>query len=205
MLFLGLGGMTAAIIAYVMYENKQKKLVNAKITDQEVLQIARNNQGKINVAVLCENTQLTAKEAKTKLKYLSETGALSMDWRNILSGADSYILKGTTNQMLGNIGKVLQENVSNGKSWKEILPQLAQAVFSPNTQKSIEQSPTISRDAQIISLAIENNNIISASLICVKLNLNIDEAQKKLEELRQKQVFISEIGENGGLLYRLLH
>ncbi|TAE47053.1 MAG: hypothetical protein EAZ31_07635 [Cytophagia bacterium] len=202
---VGITTVVGSILGYVLYENRQKKLVNAKISDQDVIQIAHENNGKINVAILCANTQLTASEAKIKLKYLSDTGALSIDWKDIFSGGNSYLLKGTKNKLLSNISQSIQE-VSKGKSWKEVLPQLADAVFNTNEnhQKNIGSS-AINRDAQIIQVALENNNLVSASLVCVKLNVSVDEAQKKLEELRQKQIFISEIGENGGLLYRLLN
>ena len=69
-----------------------------------------------------------------------------------------------------------------------------------NSPKSLNQN----KDAQIISLALENQGVVSASAVCVKLNITIDEAQKRLEDLRQKQIFISEVGQNGGLVYRLL-
>lgn len=203
MVLAGLTSVGLGITFYVMYENKQKKLVNSKISDQDVIQIAKENDGKINVAILCEHSTLTASEAKIKLKYLSDTGALSVDWKDMFSGGHSYVLKGRKNKMFSGIGQSIQE-LKQGKSWKDILPQLAEAVFNTNTQKEIPNQ-SVSKDAQIIKVALQNKNVVSASLICVELNISIDEAQKKLEELRQKQIFISEIGDNGGLLYRLLN
>jgi predicted transcriptional regulator len=59
-------------------------------------------------------------------------------------------------------------------------------------------------DATLINLAIKNEGIISPSSVCLKLNVSIDAAKQKLEELRKKEVFITEVNENGALVYRLI-
>jgi hypothetical protein len=198
---------TLGIIGGVIwYEQNQKKLVNQKISDKEVIQIAREYGDKIDVAMLCERTELTAKEAKIKLKYLSEIGMLSIDWQSIFSGSPLYRLKGTKNKIFPNITKTISEATKSGKSWRQILPEIADSIFNSKSETNtpISSPNYLNKDAQIISLALENKGIVSASMVCIKLNMGIDEAQKKLEELRQKQVFITEISDNGGLLYRLL-
>lgn len=180
----------------VWYEYRKIYLVNQKISDQTVIELARANNGKMNVALLCEHTGVTASEAKTKLKYLSDNRVLATDWKKIFLGGGNYILPNT--QESNPISKFLQTKGS--------LMERIEALFSgnelqePNSPKAISQN----KDAQIISLAIENQGVTTASAVCVKLNITIDEAQKRLEDLRQKQIFMNEVGQNGGLVYRLL-
>ena len=186
------GGVGYAIWNYY----QQRKLINQKISDQTVIEIARANNGKMNVALLCEHTGITAPEAKTKLKYLSENGVLATDWSKLLLGGGHYILPNTQDNNIftkffntrGPLAKRLEVLFSGNETQEN------------NSPKSLNQN----KDAQIISLALENQGVVSASAVCVKLNITIDEAQKRLEDLRQKQIFISEVGQNGGLVYRLL-
>jgi predicted transcriptional regulator len=181
----------------VWYDYKQKRLVNRKISDQMVIEMARDNGGKVDVAMLCEQAGLTAHEAKVKLKYLAENGVLATDWKKMMFGGGSYVLPNTQ-------AKGFNDMFSKLLTGKGNLAKRLESLFSgesePNTPLALNQS----KDAQIISLALENQGIVSASMVCVKLNISIDEAQRKLEDLRQKQIFISEVGQNGGLMYRLL-
>ncbi|HAI76220.1 MAG TPA: hypothetical protein DCM08_08220 [Microscillaceae bacterium] len=185
---------------YYFYELKARKQVNAKVSDQSVIDIARSNAGKINVALLCEHTGVSAYEAKVKLRYLQQNGMLGMDWTGFMSGGPSYILPGSNN-LLNPLKNVLSKN-----EWVKRLglEDLFGDAGSNTNPKQLEQNLSKHKDALIISLAMENQGVVSASMVCVKLNISIDEAQRKLEELRQKQIFETELSPNGGLLYRLL-
>lgn len=184
----------------VWYDQKQKRLVNQKISDQTVIDLARGNNGKVNVAYLCECTGLSAAEAKIKLQYLQQNGVLATDWSHILEGGGAYILPGRSSFNFDNIiSKLVEKN-----EWARNLG-LGELISTKKTDGTKEnQAITQSKDAQIITLAIENNGLVSASSVCVKLNISIDEAQRRLEDLRQKQIFITEVNQNGGLMYRLL-
>ena len=182
----------------IWYEFRKKYLVNKKISDLRVIEIARENGGKVNIALLCERTELTASEAKTKLKYLKQNGVLATDWKSFLSGGGSYVLPGSSSDLTEQFSKLLGNNEWVKKlGFGDLIPQKGK-----NTGNTM--STTQSRDAQIITLALENQGLVSASQVCLKLNISIDEAQRRLEELRQKQIFITEVSQNGGLLYRLL-
>ncbi len=187
------GGVSYAVWSYY----NQRKIVNGKVSDLTVIALARENGGKINVALLCEHTDLTAPQAKTKLAYLAENGVLATDWKQMLLGGGNYVLPNTQE---GNIfNKFFDTKGSLGKR--------IEALFNINdSQETLSPTKALSqnKDAQIITLAVENKGVVSASAVCVKLNISIDEAQKRLEDLRQKQIFISEVGQNGGVVYRLL-
>ncbi len=190
---LGIGG----TVGYFVWDHyRQRYLVNQKISDQAVIEIARENQGTVNVALLCEHTGATAKEAKTKLEYLAEHKLIVREWKSmILGGGRNYILPHAQPNIFANVGKFFNAKGS--------LMQRIEALLGNNTMLNTPQL-TPNKDAQIISLAIENQGTVTASAVCVKLNITIDEAQRKLEELRQKQIFMTEVGQNGGLIYRLL-
>jgi|GEM_PF-2506655 len=173
---------------------RQQKMINQKVPDTVVIEIARENYGKINAALLCEQTGITAPEAKKKLEYLVQNNVLATDWTKIFSGGNGYILPNTT-----------EENIfTKFFKTKGSFATKVEALFNNDTKQTPVKSLSQNKDAQIITLAIENQGVVSASMVCVKLNISIDEAQKKLEELRQKQIFINEVGQNGGMLYRLL-
>jgi uncharacterized protein YneF (UPF0154 family) len=193
---LGIG----STVGYFIWDYyHQRKLVNQKIPDHLVLEVARQNGGKVNAALLCEHTGVTAKEAKTKLEYLAEQKMIAKDWKAWLTGGHNYVLPNSQGDIFANVGKFLH---TKGSLSKRIEILLGTSTDSSNTNSPAQLSQN--KDAQIISLALENQGVVTASAVCVKLNITIDEAQRKLEELRQKQIFITEVGQNGGLLYRLL-
>ena len=187
---------SAGIISYAIWNHfHQIKLVNQKITDQTVINLARENNYKMNVALLSEHTGVSGKEAKTKLKYLAENGILATDWTKIHLGTRSYVLPNAQSETM----------FSKFFNTKGTILKRIESVFETNADSSLPvKALSQNKDAQIINLAIENEGLISAYLVCLKLNITIDEAQKRLEDLRQKQIFISEVGQNGGLSYRLL-
>jgi uncharacterized membrane protein len=191
---LGIGGM----VSYFVWDYyNQRKLANQRISDQTVIEIARENGGKIDIALLCENTGVSVKVAKTKLEYLAENKLLAKDWQDMLFGsAGVYRLPNSQNENI--FTKFLKTKGS--------LAKRIETLFDNNSSQETKSLPTGSpnKDAQIISLAIENQGTVTASAVCVKLNITIDEAQKRLEDLRQKQIFMTEVGQNGGIVYRLL-
>lgn len=186
---------TGSVVGYVVWNEYDKhKKINAKVSDQAVIEIAQGNQGKVDVSLLCQQTGLTAKEAKMKLKYLAKSKVLARDWKGFLTGSETYILP--THQY-DFFGKFI--------SAKGGIMTRLEAVFNGNTENPIAlPATTTNKDAKIISLALDNQGITTASAVCVKLNISIEEAQKRLEDLRQRQIFMTEVGQNGGLLYRLL-
>ena len=78
---------TGGTVGYVIWnEYDKRKKINAKVSDQTVIEIAQSNHGKVDVSLLCQQTGLTAKEAKMKLKYLAENKVLSRDWKSYFVG-----------------------------------------------------------------------------------------------------------------------
>lgn len=178
----------------------QRALANQRISDQTVIEVARAHGGKVNVSLLCEHTGVSASIAKTKLEYLSENKLVVKDWKSmLLGGGRNYVLPNAQTDIFSNFGTFF--------STKGTLMQKVQALLESTKSEDTSTNPkglVANKDAQIISLAMENQGITTASAVCVKLNISIEEAQKRLEDLRQKQIFMTEVGQNGGILYRLL-
>jgi len=180
------------------FQQHQRKLVNRKISDQRVIEMARDNGNKINVAHLCEQTGLSAAEARIKLQYLQENGVLSKDWKQYLSGGGAYVLAGNGLAGFENIvGRLMDKN-----EWVKKIG--LGEVFNSSKNQSNSPSGFQNKDAQIISLALESQGTVSASSVCVKLNISIEEAQRRLEDLCKRQIFITNVNQNGGLVYQLL-
>jgi predicted transcriptional regulator len=165
---------------FVWANRKQMKAINAKVSDQQIIELARQNKGELNPVMLAEQTGLTLSEAKAKINAMLMSGLIQQrwDWKDWQNPHNKYILKGADKDY-------------------------------PNTQLPENTNPKPFKinkitDAEVIALAAQNKGLMTVSTLCVKLNISIDEAKQKLEELRQKEVFITEVGENGGLIYRLI-
>jgi hypothetical protein len=182
LIFAGLIPIGLGTFFYLQQQN-QLKLISTKVTDQQIIELARRNAGEINAVMLAEQTGLSLQEAKAKINQLWTNGILKQkwdwsDWQNVHA---KYYLHDAQKGY---------ENMPN----LNYLPQ----------QKPNNLAYSKITDSEVINLALQNKGILSASLVCVKLNISIDEAKQKLEELRQKEVFISEVTENGALIYRLI-
>jgi predicted ArsR family transcriptional regulator len=160
-------------------QRKQLVVINSKVSDQQIIELARQNEGEINAVMLAEQTDLSLEEAKAKINQLWTNGILKQKW--------------------------------DWSDWQNVHAKY----YLHDAQKKYSNTPLISSigankvlskvtDSELINLALQNKGVLSASLVCVKLNVSIDEAKQKLEELRQKDIFVSEVNENGALVYRLI-
>jgi predicted HTH transcriptional regulator len=59
-------------------------------------------------------------------------------------------------------------------------------------------------DSEVINLAINHQNSLTATLLCAKTGVSIEEAQDKLEELYMKNIFELQVSEKGAVVYVLL-
>ncbi len=151
--------------------DKNKK-INAKVSDKEVIEIARQNGGEISAVLLCEKTDLSLEEAQTKINSLLSSGIIHQkwDWSDWSGSKYKYVLKDATKNY---------QAIDNKKS------------------KAIT-------DADVISVAIQANGKVTPASLCLKLNISIDEAKKKLDELYKKEIFEISVTETGALTYSLL-
>ncbi len=82
---------------------------------------------------------------------------------------------------------------------------------NPNNQRQQIDKPVFNRptntlipsDSQIIQWALENQGVITATLLCVKANIPIENAREILEKLHIKQVFDMEVNDKGVIVYKL--
>ncbi|GAB4114967.1 MAG: hypothetical protein OHK0057_33600 [Thermoflexibacter sp.] len=58
-------------------------------------------------------------------------------------------------------------------------------------------------DADVISVAVQSKGKITPAALCLKLNISIDEAKKKLDELYKKEIFEIDVTETGTVTYYL--
>lgn len=59
-------------------------------------------------------------------------------------------------------------------------------------------------DKDIIDVAVANNGKVTATILCARLDISIDEATTKLEHLHNKGIFTLDNTESGHLVYMLV-
>jgi predicted transcriptional regulator len=167
---LGLAG-TFTFIGIKNYMEKSKEL-NTKISDKEVIEIARQNNGEISAVLLCEKTDLTLDEAQAKINRLMMTGIVHQKW---------------------------DWNDWTGNKYKYILKDANKDFTSIEGKKS-----TNTTDADVISAAVQSKGKITPTALCLKLNISVDEAKRRLEDLRKKEIFEIDVTDNGAITYSLI-
>ena len=143
----------------------QENAISRKITDKEVIELARRNNGIISAAILCENTALNANEARYQLQKMTNAGILKT--KGFLGfGGGNYVLR--------------------------------------DMQQLPENSHLQLSDAQIISIAIAQGGKITATALALKMQISVDIAKKKLDELQKNDIFEMNVTENGTIVYHLM-
>ncbi len=143
----------------------QENAVSRKISDKEVIELARRNNGVISAALLCENTTLNANEARYQLQKMMSAGILKQ--KSFLGFGDgNYVLRD------------MQQ-----------LPENAHLHLS---------------DAQVITVAIAQGGKITAAALALKMQISVDIAKKKLDELQKSDIFEMNVTENGTIIYQLM-
>ena len=155
---------------------RYKEAVNS-ISDKEVIAIAAAAGGKISATSLCAQTDLTFNQAKIKLT--------AMHWKGIFNQKYDYSEGYAVTYLLKNRDLI---------SYANYISAPLRAATPPATALS---------DALTITTAVRLKGKITPALLCVKANVSIEEAKKKLEELQRKGVFDIQATEDGTLIYVL--
>lgn len=166
-------GLTGSIVFFAIKSYMEKtKRISSKVSDKEVIEIARQNSGEVSAVLLCEKTDLSLDEAQTKINALLMSGIIHQKWDwNDWSGTKyKYILKDAHKNFEGIEGK---------------------------------KSRTIS-DADVISAVVQAKGKITPTALCLKLDISVDEAKRRLEDLRKKEIFEIDVTEAGSLTYSLI-
>lgn len=144
------------------------------VSSNHIIALALENGGKITAPVLAARTSLSVGQANMKLYGMSGVFYTKYDYRD---QSQVFVLK--------------KPELYRGMN-------LTQPVQAPS--EPVSQGPS---DAEVIQLALKAKGRITPGVLCVKAEISIDEAKKKLQELQHKGVFDIDATESGGLVYVL--
>ncbi len=162
---------------YFYYQESEKNAaVRMKISNSEVVRLAQDHEGKLTPQLLSEKTELSRSEASRKLYLMLSEGVFRYEYD------DNYL-------PVFALSSVVRRALENTQD-------------IPYTTY-LQAPPTQLSDGEVIQIAVESGGRISATSLCVKGNVSIDEARHLLEHLHTKGVFDVEIKENGSLVYFL--
>ncbi len=160
---------------YLYYQESEKNAaVRMKISNNEVVRLAQENQGKLTPQLLSEKSELSRTEASRKLYLMLSEGVFRYEYD------DNYLPVFA----LSNVVRRALEN--------------AQEI-----DYHFSYAPSKLSDGEIISIAVDSDGKISPTSLCVKAGISIDESQALLERLHAKGVFDIEIKDNGSIVYLL--
>lgn len=166
-------GSVGTIIFFAIKNYMEKaKQIAYKVSDKEVIEIARQNNGEISAVLLCEKTDLNLDEAQSKINSLLMSGIIHQkwDWSDWSGTKYKYILKDANKNF----------EAIDGKKSKNIT------------------------DAEVISVAIQAKGRVTATALCLKLDISVDEAKRRLEDLRKKEIFDIDVTDTGVITYSLI-
>ncbi len=169
MAFLALGG---GIYLFAI-EHERNAQINAKISDQEVMRIARENNGRVNVGLLAQKTMLDFTEAERKLYIMLSEGIF------------------------------LHEYDENYQPVFVLTNPLPSRPLPPKALPARPSVVLPISDSEVIAMAVAHKGKLTTPLLCMKAKLQYDEAKTVLERLQQKGVFEVEVNEKGTIIYLL--
>ncbi|TAF34956.1 MAG: hypothetical protein EAZ67_02495 [Cytophagales bacterium] len=153
------------------------------ISEQDIVNIAYANAGRISPAHLCVVANIPYKEAKKLLKVHVKSGLIKSHYNS--SWAKVYMLDIETSKARG----ILPASV----------PQRLES--SPKVQQSSTELGRL--DAAVIRLAVQHLGRLTPALLCMKNDIPIDQAKEILEVLYSKGVFDMRVSDSGNIEYWL--
>ncbi|NJL14341.1 MAG: hypothetical protein HC913_15910 [Microscillaceae bacterium] len=157
-------------------ESEKNALVRRKISNGEVVKIARNHRGRLTPRTLSEYTDLSESEASRKLHLMLYEGIFKYEYD------ENYLPVFT-------LSNVVQRALLDS-------PPDLQPLY-------LRSEVTRLSDSEVIGIALKANGRISATSLCLRGKVPIEEAQYILERLQARGVFDVEVTENGTVVYRL--
>ena len=152
---------------------KQYSIGASSLSNKKILDIAEGLGGSLTVEDVCESSGLTRGEARIKLYTMLAQGIFEYNYDNV----------------------TLQEVF----------------IFSPSTRKKMKYAEEPHRpnqkfnnrlsDGEIISFAVNAKGKISSASLCIKADISVDEAKKRLNDLHEKGIFEIKVTENGTVTY----
>lgn len=156
-------------------ESEKNALVRRKISNGEVVKIARNHRGRLTPRLLSEYSELNESEASRKLHLMLYEGIFKYEYD------ENYLPVFT-------LSNVVQKALES--------PPDLQALYLHNEVTHLS-------DSEVIGIALKTNGRISATSLCLRGKVPIEEAQYILERLQSRGVFDMEVTESGTVVYRL--
>jgi predicted transcriptional regulator len=171
--------------AYVLkHEAHSPEIIPTKslevLNEEDMLLIAAKTKSEINAVNICLHSNLPYSEAKKELTKWKEKGLLKTLYSSDMM-SKTYILN-----------KNIPEHI------------LLKAVSSSNVPAKIKHSNSSLSDADIISVAVSEKGKLTATMLCLRKNIPIEQAQQLLERLHEKQVFEIVISDKGVVEYHLM-
>lgn len=179
----GNGVMTVFHLIEDLPENKNLPINIHGLTNQQVvdliLEYSDNHQ--VTIAELMVLFGLEIEAAKQLLKRLKKSGLVGRLWKGM-----SLI------HVIKNPSKTARTSLETITTTEKIA--------LPN--HSFEKDPIRLKipDADVLKLAIEHKGRLTATLLCLKLKISMQEAQLKLEELYEQGAFIMDVNEKEAIV-----
>jgi len=153
-----------------------QNLYSGEINDECILRLSAACNGQAQPVHLCIMADISMKEAKRYFKEFIKRGILSTVYNK--NWQIRYI-------------------ASNSTFANRDLVKLTGQTKQVHINKSVIQ------DAEIIKLAIESKGKLSATALCLKKEIDLNLAQKILDNLQERHVFDIHVNDNGTIEYWL--
>ncbi len=143
------------------------------LSNRNVLELASEKDNQLTIEDLCDAFQITRGEARIKLYTMLAQGAFEYSYDNV------------TLQEIFILSRSVRSRVK-----RDTMPH--------NPRKKLRLS-----DGEIISIAVRSKGKITATALCLKGEISIDEAKNRLNELHEKGVFEIKVTDNGTITYHI--
>jgi hypothetical protein len=171
--FIALGG---GIYLFAI-EHERNALINAKISNHEVVRIAHEHNGRLSIGLLAQSTTLDFTDAERKLYMMLSEGIFQHEYD------ENY-------QPIFVLNKKIRHTPPKATAQK--IQREAKGIMPPSIA-----------DGEVIRIAVACHGRLTVSLLCMKANLQIEDAQIVLERLQRKGIFDVEVNTNGTIVYLL--
>lgn len=164
------------VSSLIHFVNSRQNQLDTKVSNREVVELAEDHGGKITVAELAKNSNISTSEAKSKLYSMMNKGIFNYQMSSGMQ--EEFHLTHTIKDALR--GHEKPSNLSTKHYNKKL------------------------NDSEVIKLAAASGGKITSALLCVETDISIDEAKNMLDNLQEKGVFEVQVTENGALVYELI-
>lgn len=152
---------------------------NQTISEENMIWLAQQYQGRMSAAILVAATNLTVDEAKREIARFKDMGILSTQYDD--SWQTVYVLNKDLPIKIDTTAKAPTQEI----------------------QMPVNQSFVKIIDAEVIGLAVKGKGKITVASLCLKKTISVEEAQKILDELYKKGIFDLKVTDNGTIEYWL--